>query len=492
MPGWPEWLETTEHIGSHYPFYIEREDTQRLFSLRIEDVVEEIPQSERVIDPAAMLEIVFSGRPLGNRTLLRGVNRTPWLAAPTDGGWSYHDIPSHKRKIPSCDNVTRELRNRLRTEILNYTAPNQTVGLLLSGGLDSRILAGMLRSLQHDEVIGKVVALTWGLEDSCDVVYARQIAERFSWDFRHYPLSVETLRRNIKLNGELGAEFAPYHLHAMPEVRTEPDLDVVLAGSYGNSVGRAEYAGNRVTELKKTVPKRLNRFGVVQNTLVSDNKHTVRRDAYGYRSRVSRTEPYQYREIEQQLHYMRRNLQACMTHIAEKIPLYQIFTSPDVVELMWGLDPSIRDDRYYVQLLEQLPGNLTSIPDPKTGKKPGGSKKIGSSELSKVYNEYGNWLRHDLDEYVTNLVLDLIDRSNIFNDDAIRRLVRVWKRAETKTTNQIDSIIAWLASLGVFVDQYNVEIEIDGVSGGIIDVLNRIFAPSHALIYQEARGWVRE
>jgi len=213
------------------------------------------------------------------------------------------------------------------------------VGLLLSGGLDSRIVAGIVRQLQIEDEIDDVTAFTWGVEDCRDVYYAREITEKFNWNFRHFPLNAELLRENIRHAGELGAEFSPLHLHALPEIRDQANVDVILAGSYGNSIGRAEYSGNHVTDLYKMVPHRLNKFGVLRNNVVSTHRETVHGDAYKYRTRINRSKTYQFREIEQQLHYMRRLLQPCMTHVAEQVPLYQLFTAPDVVELMWGLPP---------------------------------------------------------------------------------------------------------------------------------------------------------
>lgn len=487
--GWPEWLTTMDHIGSHYPYFIS--DSCGEFSMHIADLIKEIPVEERKVDPTAVLEVIFSGRPLANRTLIRGINRSPWLATPLKSGWQYHEVPGHANQYRSQTDVTAKLRQLLREELLSYAGAEEKIGLLLSGGLDSRIIAGLLRCLQHDGLIGEVVGLTWGLERSRDVEYARQITDHYSWELRHFSVGPEVVRRNIERTGELGAEFAPYHLHAMPEIREEQDIDVVVAGSYGNSVGRAEYAGDHVTELRSTVPQRMNRYGVLRQGVVKLNKATARGDAYGYRSRIDRTKQYQYREIEQQIHYMRRNLQSCMSHIAEEIPLYQAFTSPDVVELMWGLDPSIRDDRYYVALLEQLPGPLDEVPDPKSGKRPGGSKKVAKSGLSKVYNDYGNWLRSDLRGYITDLVMDLLDRSNLFNETTVYRLLQIWERAETKTTNKIDFLVSWLASFAIFGDRYDVQLIVDDVSDGPTGVLNQIIGPSHALIYQTAREYVR-
>ena len=45
---------------------------------------------------------------------------------------------------------------------------------------------------------------------------------------------------------------------------------------------------------------------------------------------------YQYREIEQEMHYMRRKLQTCII-LGDRIPLYQLYFS-ETFGLMWSID----------------------------------------------------------------------------------------------------------------------------------------------------------
>jgi len=329
------------------------------------------------------------------------------------------------------------------------------------------------------------------MENSRDVVYARQIAERYDWEFRHFPIDVDVLRRNIRLTGELGAEFAPYHLHALPDIREQDDIDVILAGSYGNSVGRAKYGGTHVLDVEKTVPRWLNRFGLLSHEAVSGLRETIHGDAYGYRTRICRTHTYQYRELEKQLHYMRRGLQSCMSHVAEQIPLYQLFTSPDVVELMWRLDPATRGKQHYIELLNRLPGELETIPNVKSGTPPGRNKPTADNNLSVEYHNYGNWLRDDLRDDIINLVWDGPLRGTIFNDRSLEKLLKIWPQATTTTTNKLDSTISWLASLSIFIETYDLEIS-NLESNSVIDRFNTYGGLGHAFAYQTARDFVRE
>jgi asparagine synthase (glutamine-hydrolysing) len=354
--------------------------------------------------------------------------------------------------------------------------------------LDSRIVAGIVRSLELDDEIDSVSTFTWGVNNSRDVHYARRIAKDFGWEFNHFVLNSDTLKRNIRRAGELGAEFSPLHLHALPEVREHADVDLILGGSYGNSIGRAEYSGRHVLELDNIVPYWLNKFGVLKQNVVSTNRKAVYGDAYKYQNRIERSDPVQYREIEQQLHYMRRLLQPCMTHVAEQVPLYQLFTAPRVVELMWGLDPKIRGKTHCVEVLKRLPGGLESIPNAKSGIPPNGDEPV-SDDLDSEHHKYGHWLREDLREDVR----DLIENSplnEIFNEQAVKRLLHVWPRASTRSTNAIDELVSWLASLSVFIQEYNISVR--STTNNFVDTANGIVGPISAQGYQAVRGIFRE
>ena len=488
--GWPEWLTTWDHLGSHYPYH---QDGQHHFHMKISSAIEEIPVKQRKIDPVAVVEILSKGYCLGNRTLVWDLRRSPWMARPDRyNGWQYAKISQHENAKLSTDDIVARLKNALRGEALGYMTGKTCAGILLSGGMDSRIVAGIIRELQlAGEFNGDVIALTWGLEGCRDVIYAQEIVKRYGWEWLHFPLDAEVLAQNIHVTGEIGAEFSPLHLHALPQIRKLNGIDVILAGSYGDSVGRAEYSGCRVLRLKPTIPRSLNRFGLIKDEIVRASRAPILQDAYGYQKYIQRDAACQYRELEQEMHYMRRMLQACMSYVAERIPLFQLFTAPEVFALMWGLDPSIRDDRFYKALLPTLPGGIGSLPWARTGFPLGVSNGLPDNR-PKLFHKYGLWLRHDLRTMITQLVMsDTIKELNLFNDQALNRLIRLWPQAQTTTTNGIDEIIAWMASLAIFAERYDLQ-PINTVSPSWRDTVNALSGVARAWVYQTVRGKFRQ
>ncbi len=81
-----------------------------------------------------------------------------------------------------ANEIAQELKSRLLDEAIGYLQGKSQVGILLSGGMDSRMLAGVIRELQlRGDWSGQVIAFTWGVDGSRDVKYAQQITRMFSW-----------------------------------------------------------------------------------------------------------------------------------------------------------------------------------------------------------------------------------------------------------------------------------------------------------------------
>jgi hypothetical protein len=481
------------HIGIQYPYY--SETVPEKMSLSLAEIMQDIPVDERILDPAAVIEMVIQTYPLGERTLTKGISRVPWLGDSFhDGKRTYYPPPKHGKARPAIEDIVSEMRRALHREALKYIGQATCIGILLSGGLDSRVAAGIIRELQlTGDYLGEVIAITWGKPQSRDVAYASEIARRYHWEWVHFPVTAEQLLENIYVNGRMGAEFAPYHLHAMPRVRDVAGLDLILAGSYGDSVGRAEFSGRHVLKLKPIMRWRHDFYGILSCSVISEHRSQMIQDAYSYRNHIEYEDDYACYEIEQQMHYMRRLITGAMTCIAERIPVYQLFTDPETVSIMWGIDPAIRDNRYYELLLPSLPENISNIPWTRTGRCIGQSAgKERMDGLSKEFHTYGTWLRNDLYQEIKNLVLsDAILETNLFNEKALVDLLKIWPKARTITVNSLDHHLSWLASLAIFIRSYGIRSDTPA-DFGWRDMLKYRYSQVKAGIYLSLRDSLRE
>ncbi len=486
-----EWFENWDHLGGAYPYYqVSQPDA---FSVEIGSLLEQIPVGDRYLDPVGIVEVLNKSYLLDNRTLVRGIKRSPWMGRPNgEGGWRYASVPPHGSETGALSDIVAGFKAALRQEALGYVEGKSRVGILLSGGMDSRMAAGTLRELQlAGDFSGDVVAFTWGIDTCRDVLYAAEIAKRNGWDWLHFPTGPETLKRNIEVGGKMGAEIAPFHLHAMPDIRAVAGVNAIIAGSYGDSVGRAELTGRHVLKLRPMVSSTLNRRGLLRDEVVRDVYDRVHNDAYAYRHYVLRDAEYKYREIEHHKHYTRRMLLGAMGCIGARIPLFQLFTAPETFGYIWSLDIALRDNRIYQGLLKTLPGNLDDIPWARTGRR-FGTESGPVDEAPKQHHRYGPWLRNDLQDHILSLVnSDEIRGLGLFNDRALDHLLKLWPKATTLTLNGLDESVSWLASLAVFVKHYQVRSQ-PYPRAQVRDTWAALKGVSYAWLYQTAREQRRE
>jgi len=202
--------------------------------------------------------------------------------------------------------------------------------------------------------------------------------------------------------------------------------------------------------------------------------------------------PIRCYEIEQEKHYMRRMLQSCMQSISFEKPLYQMFTSPDVFGRMWQLDPSVRNDDWYRRLLPVLPGDLLSIPWARTGKRY--DKIKGSPDNhERQFHSYGTWLRGELRGTIVRRIKgDRIKALGLFNERALNTALDAWFRASTSSTNSLDELFSWMASLDEFLKIYDIAPERPMAEPIVTDSFRSVRGGVHASLYIAARERLRD
>lgn len=450
------------NLGFHSPYFIysSRINTFQQFKKAIKS-----KHNARKIDLTAIVEILNNNYILGDRTLVHGINKSPWMAYPSSDSsdWIYNkDLPIHDTKIHSQEEIAQTLFKLLQEELVQYVENSERIGILLSGGMDSRIVAGLLHKhmqIRSGQSPKSVVAFTWGLPESRDVVYASRIARKYNWEWIHLEIDKTQLVENITICAESGCEVSPIHLHAIPKISKYNGLDCILAGSFGDSIGRGEYSGKKVTELKKTGNR--SRLKNIGNLLRSDylefTEDQILNDISQYHRIFPRPEVYQQNELDNQLHYMRRMLNNCMSIINHKTPLHQMFASPKVYGYMWSLEPRLRNDYNYEIILRNYFPELLDIPWARTGLKyPLNSGK--PDKFLKTHHKYGELIRSHFvqklksDEFKSNL-----HQLNIFDMDAVENLIKLCSSFPIAGSYYFEERLLWLLSLSKFVKLYEIK-----------------------------------
>lgn len=215
------------------------------------------PFLDRVeVDPAGLASMLSFGFHLGDLTLLRGVECLPNARAITyraDTGelglgsyWAY-PYGEHETWRETEAELGEALHFHLKQALRRRLHGADKILLPLSGGLDSRTLAGLL----HDSGFsGEVLAYSYGQAGSRDVRYARAIAKRLGYRHVTIPTPDDFVTRHLReaawvFDAEWSAElnWGPRfsHLHAsLGDTRGH----LVLSGMFGDLIlGEGAFVG---------------------------------------------------------------------------------------------------------------------------------------------------------------------------------------------------------------------------------------------------------
>lgn len=444
------------HLGFFNPYFLKLSDKLEIN----EDFNQIIKYSAKNLDTTAAAQILKFGFSLGNRTLLTDISKTPWMAKPnsSNNGWDYFKVPSHEENIIDNESLIEEFFNKLKKELLEYIKGKTNIGFLLTGGMDSRIVASVLSNVIKDNKLDITVsAFTWGHPQSRDVVYAKRIAEIYNWKWEHLIIDADQLKRNIELTIENACEFSPIHLHAMPKVFDKENLECVLAGSFGDSVGRGEYSGVKVANIKPLHSGMNNSLSLLNNKIFEEAVDETLKDVEEYHKLFPQQKEYQQLEQDYQLHYMRRMLNPCMNIINKKTPVYQMFSSPEVFGFMWSLHPSLRTDKVYHDILKTYSPELLEIPWARTGLPFPQTEGVPDKFNNKTI-DYGVLIRDNFMEDIENCLLNgSLIKSNILSIKKVRRLIKLIKTKPIKDSYFFEDKLIWLYTLQLFIDRNGIK-----------------------------------
>lgn len=402
---------------------------------------------------------------IGDKTILKDIKRTSWFEMfDSSNNICKNNLSlSHGNNEEKSWKIAEKLFIALRKEIHCYVKESCNVGILLSGGMDSRVIASVLKNIQNENSNINVTAFCWGNKNARDFVYSKRIASLYNWDYEHFEISSETLKRNIVTCANEGCPYSPMHIHAMNDVSrrvSELNIECLLGGSYGDSVGRAEYSGVRVDNLSLLTKKFRNWFGLFDSDIYKECRKQTIADIYAYRSLFGQLSGNAYNEIDYQLHYMRNMLGTCMKILNKNTNFYQVFTSNDVVSLMWSFANKCRSNEVYKHLLEVVDSRLLEIPWARTGVRYL-DKNNKADNLSPSFHNYSTWVRNDLHTFIHDLIFNgEIEKIGLFNMKQIEFLMIENKKLNINV-QRINEILLWLSSLSFFLKNIDWEIDCD-------------------------------
>lgn len=452
-------FEKYNHLGFFNPFVFKNKGSFEIGK----DFDSVLNLSEKKIDHASVAQIMSYGFSLGNRTLIGDVFKSPWMAKPNNSNsdWEYFKVPSHNEHTVSIEEISKDFFNRLKIELFSYIKDKSNIGFLLTGGMDSRIVASVLSNVikEHNLENVSIYTYTWGDPKSRDVVYAEKIAKLYNWNWEHLIIDKKQLERNIDLTIENACEFSPIHLHAMPQVSGYKHLDCLIAGSFGDSIGRGEYSGVKVQNLKPLKKDSKNSLNFLNKQIFNNAVIKTEEDIENYHQIFPQEKNYQQLEQDYQLHYMRRMLNPCFNVINKKLPVYQMFSSPEVFGYMWSLHPSLRTDDVYYNILKDFSPELLAIPWARTGL-PFLQKKGNPDKFNNKTIDYGALIRGNfLDKIEKTLLGGSLVNSNTISLNKIKKTIQLIRSMPIKESYYFEDKLIWLYSLQIFIDRNEIKLE---------------------------------
>lgn len=406
-------------------------------------------------EPAAFTSFCSFGYFAGDLTPVTGVTRRPWLSEVEDSAAALSDIPPHGRTWMEPGAIANELKSRLSTEAENACKDFDEIYILLSGGLDSRIVAGTMAGLVSQRVIKRPpTAVTWGSKNSRDVVYAKYISEMLGFPWVHLTLTERDVAKNIRLMADkVGAASSPTHLHRMDWFSQFENNVLVLAGSYGDSVGRSEFSGRIVLELDYLRPR--NYFGLMRDEAFAQGADTLEQELERFKERAGDRPKYAVCELERQGHYMRGMIAHVMSIIGQSTNLYQMFTAPEVYSFMWSLHPAARTDQVYTELLTQIDPRLARVPWARTNRPLRGKALFHDATATRQYHQYMDWTAGPLwDELMGLIEPDWFHQTGLIDPERLNQILDDLSGGKLRHYGiRPHETIAWLASIRCLADK---------------------------------------
>lgn len=447
-------VETSE-FGGFCPYWTVASDGVVWVGESAEDLLSSDACGSLELDPAGVFHLLDYNHLNGDRTLVRGVSRMPWHCR-LDASGCLDLLPPipHDSCLASSQDIAAGLLPLLEEEIASACEGRKEVIIFLTGGLDSRVTAGVLHRLYGSGDGPTIRALTWGSLQSRDCVYARRIAEWYGWNWQNIPIESGSLPEMMQTAAVWGgAETSGIHLHGEDGLAGVDRDAIVLASSFGDSVGRAEFSSQRLDAIKVRYPK--DRLGWINPVYHKFLEKQGSADIASAWASDQDAPSWAKCELDQQDNYMRRMIVHAMNRVRTHCALHQVFTSSAVVRYIWSFAPHCRTDKVYGYLFQLLDERLWRLPWARDGVAPSGDAETDMS-LTKDYAQYDLWCRTEHCDWLEALVFsDELRAMGMFDLDAVRRAWDLWIKKDVEN-RRISEGFTKLATLALFIRHFRV------------------------------------
>ena len=219
-----------------YPIYIAHYKSALIFSSEQKSLLA-TGLIKNSIDQIAISLILSIGEVCGDRTLFENIKALPSSTILTASHrgivskkyWQYNYVED---KTLSWQESVTNASSALENSLYRIGEQHKTLGVPLSGGLDSRLLLSVASRYS------KVNSYTWGVEHSKDIIVARKVAQRLG--SRHSEIYVDgNYLETMASSGVWLTEglTSVTNFHVLPHVdRVADENNVILDGLAGDAI----------------------------------------------------------------------------------------------------------------------------------------------------------------------------------------------------------------------------------------------------------------
>jgi len=449
-----------------YPLYYSHQNNRLIFSPEVKPLLN-FAIAQKKINYVALAEYMRFQFLLGDKTFFEDIELFPNATVLTynvprdklsiSSYWDFTKFPSLPPNISFEDSV-EEASFLLDSGIKKLTSGNQKIGAYLSGGLDSRVIIGMMS--QH---LNPITTISYGIRDCRDVIYSRKVSDELNTNHYYYELSdgkwvIDYVDLHLDLTEGFHSWIHSQGISILDQVRGL--VDVNLTGLHGAEINwddeilysakddiaffsRLFYLLNQQTTWKS--------LDSTEEKFLYSPELSNQMQNLAHESLISELEKYKHWSNELKAGYFSfsvdRRLYQYYTvfhraFIEQRYPFYDY----RYFEFIHSIPPSYLFDRKLRRaVIRKLNPNLARIPYDKDnlpitqGFSRYGSKLIEKSKtninryVGKIFPEfttlnadYETWLRNDLIQWGKDIILgeESLNRG-IFNPDFLKS---IWQR----------------------------------------------------------------
>jgi asparagine synthase (glutamine-hydrolysing) len=237
-----------------YPLYYAHYDGKLVFAPEMKGILCD-PDFHKELDLTALAEYVRFQHLLGDKTFFEGIKLLPNASLlryniQTDRltvqpYWDFSQIPQLPATL-TFEDAVEEASRLLKAAVNKLTKGNYRFGVYLSGGVDSRVILGLI-----SRDVFPVTTITYGQRSCRDVVYAQEIAAQVGTEHHYFEFpDGRWVEDFVNFHLELTEGFHSWiHAHGISILdQVRPLIDVNLTGLHGTPLNWEDLALYRVQD----------------------------------------------------------------------------------------------------------------------------------------------------------------------------------------------------------------------------------------------------